>query len=169
MRKFIASLFAFLLYEGVAHAEPSNIEKWLMETPASQWDLGMHRLEQYIVGFKGTHPLAKYGRGVVYFENSNTISIRIDAPSPSPSKHECRAILEAVKESAGVSITGDYLQPNSSFSYLAWNFEVIRTDQIPPPSGYLRRIDELIEIHVDMLGGMCQSKLLSGDIQYINM
>ena len=77
MRASVISIVSLLVIAtnlgGPLRAEPGPVGKWLMDEPTSLWELGMFRLEEYVRGWKGAHPLASYSSRVRYDWDQNRI------------------------------------------------------------------------------------------------
>lgn len=168
MRASVVSILSLLVLttinSGPLRAEPGPVGRWLMDEPASLWDLGMARLKEHIFGWKGAHPLASYTKGVNYDWDQNRITISISKNKEKFEKEKCAFILNRVRTSGGIKDgKPDTLLGHSYFSNL---FSHIGYTHEKTPENYLQRLDKIFRVKVFLKNGSCEGKLISNEVLY---
>lgn len=149
---------------GPLRAEPGPVGKWLMEKPASLWDLGMLRLEEFVFGWKGAHPLANYSVRVSYDWDQNRIMIEFFVEEEFK-KEKCAYIISRTRHSGGIDEDGK-LSTTLNQSYYASFFSHMGYKTNEAPENYLRRLDKIFRVKVLFKNGSCEGKLLSNKVLY---
>ncbi len=164
----ISSLFLLALVTiggGSLRAEPGPVGKWLMNEPASLWDVGMYRLEEYVHGWKGAHPLASYISRIRYDWDQNRIIIDIFVRKEDFEKEKCASIIKEVRDSGGVGEDGKPFTP-CGYSYYSHLFSHLGFKNKDQPENYRQRLDKIFRIKVQFAIGSCEGKLLSNEVLY---
>ena len=189
LRKCAAVLTVVLCLANVnaPRAEPGPIGRWLMDEPASLFDLGMLRLEMdawrwerphytYNVQMKaayGTYPTYTVGydwdenRIVVRGWMLQNINERTDAESA------CKKILSHISDMAGVvSDTGKLRHPGMTASRFADYFSHIGYLEAGEPEDYRSRLDQIFVIKGSVVHSedgqyvACSRRLLSTKVNF---
>ena len=94
MRASVISILSLLVLMTIngrqLRAEPGPVGTWLMNEPASLWDLGMLRLEEYISEMKETHLQVNYTEDINYDWDENRIMIQFYAKKEEFEKENAR-------------------------------------------------------------------------------
>ena len=162
---FVFALAAAVAFGGTrANAEPGPVGQWLMNEPASLWTIGMMRLELYIEGWTGLHPLVNYYRGAEYRWDENRINIYAYSFEQKYSKEKCAELISELRDS-GLVRDGRVIGDLENSTYADY-FGQIGYQSKTIPKDYHKRLDEIIKVEVRLAGGACEGKLVSKEILY---
>jgi hypothetical protein len=146
-------------------AEPGPVGQWLMQEPATLWDLGMLGLRRYIYGWKGTHPLASMARGSDYEWDRNRIVIYVWADEKFD-RSRCKDIVIELRKSEGITQRGTYAKESEVKNSVYASFFDRGFRNGNEPKDYLKRLDQIFEVRSYMNGGSCEGPLVSTKVLY---
>lgn len=186
-------------------ADPGPVVDYLMSTPASIFSIGLARIQQNLdeitsqlkeqILSTSSKQKAKGwvgGGSVNYLPNENRINItftvmNIDGDENQiikPSKNSCKALLNTIRDKAGVNgKTGEFQFnelrkklsmkwiPRVESSFFANYFERLEYLRKDAPKDYLKKLDKIfvVQVSVSSLGGgavHCEGPLVSKKVLY---
>ncbi len=186
-------------------ADPGPVVDYLMSTPASIFSIGLARIqrnldeitsqlkEQLLSTSSKQKAKGLFVRsGVNYLSNENRITIKLtvfnfesdESQIIKPSKNSCKALLNTIRDKAGVNgKTGEfYLNelrkklsmkwiPRLESSFFANYFERLEYLRKDAPKDYLKKLDKIfvVQVSVSSLGGgavRCEGPLVSKKVLY---
>lgn len=157
-------------------ADPGPVVSWLMNEPASLFDIGMHSLNQSVqeslavvtehldgnISIDRNHS-AKTS-GAVFNSKKNQIIIYYYAHKHPFNKADCEKTIISARQTVGSVVEGR--RPMTGASYVANFFRHANGDKTSAPANYLWELDEIVEISVNLKGGECFGPLVSNDVFY---
>ena len=173
------SLAACLAVAGVAIsanptlADPGPVTNWLMNEPASLFDLGMLRLklevEKYTERvFNNFSPKKTGAIGWAEYDFSkNRITIGYEAKTFARrkfNKSECKKYIANVQILIGQVIDGR--PPPVGYSNAAALFSHSQYVNSSEPQNYRKKLDDIFIIEIIMDGGTCIGSMVSSDVVY---
>ncbi len=177
----VAGLFMLLFVPVAAHSEPGPVVRYLFDTPASLFDLGMYRLNKDL---NDKFTIETYGyifiTWATYDWNKNRIVIALMAANaddilgntatkmikskikgviPNQSaplidiwKTNCKSIIEDIRALEGMVFEGKLLRDDKN-SAIANLFGHYGYSDNKEPLNYKKKLDDIIEIQVTKLSG----------------
>ena len=163
MRKLIIVLAVVCSTAMTTKAEPGPVAQWLMNEPASKWDVGMLRLKEYVIRLKKPKLLSEPSKYVEYHWNENRIDISAYFRGRIFDKRMCQNTINLFRISGEV-INGKANMPRgySAYAQAFWSGYDINNKT----KNWLQQLDQIIRVTVYMKGGSCAGGLLSDEILY---
>jgi hypothetical protein len=185
LRKFAAALAVVLCLANAnaTRAEPGPVVKWLMNEPASLFDVGMLLLSQEAsewVRFKFVKEFAaKYG-GQTFFlvdydwdENRIYVSgyLTADIVGRTEQKAACKALIIFMSDLAGVDATTGRAYSALNSSSFSEHFGHADYEKTSQPKDYRSRLDQIFVLRAFIgppakQGTKCRRALISNEIYF---
>ena len=168
------------LLAAAAHGETATGVKWLMNEPATLWDLGLLRVESRIQGLLQARGDTNWGASVFYDQDSGRLTIEashgVTRTSPplteSQARNECRATIDGMRlqlmvdPSTGRPLRGEHSQLGAYFAHKGPSRQ--SDDGSVRPSETPGQLDAMARLRVTVYGpGVsveCEAPLLGTDI-----
>ena len=179
LRKCAAVLAVVLCLANVnaPRAEPGPMVRWLINKPASLFDIGMLLSRLDLEELKDYEELQDRGGHLLFFPRYDWDKNRIylmgsifDASPETDGKLFCKLLISKVRKIGGVLDDGKVF--GNSHSGFAANFGHIGYTAKDEPDDYLRKLDHIIEVegYVDIEGSSaairCHGPLVSNKVYF---
>ena len=167
LKRILVSVFLLIAsvipFQHSAQAEPGDVQRWLMRTPTSLWTFGLSELRATVYGWEGDSTIAQSAKGVVYEWDKNRLVIFIINENKVFSESLCGSIIDELRAKGYVSEGELFGGLESSLYAQSFQRGFSSGDE---PDNYLQKIDNIIELRVQLEGGNCKGDLLSTSIYY---
>lgn len=162
MKQLLIIVMLGLVVSGKARAEPGPVINFLIKEPASLLDIGLLRLDHDLDLWADKED-GVFSASAEYIWSRNRIVISIFSREPKFSEEECESIISGRRYVYGIVDGKSFIDGPSSVARLFGHEGYTSSGA---PKGYHAKIDNIIEITVNMRGGSCQGPLLSKDVFY---
>jgi hypothetical protein len=165
MKRILLAALVVLVVSGGAKADPGPVVQWLMNEPASLFDLGMYRLEKdterkKIPIFGTSSDIMHYAS---YDWNKNRIKVGYVAYVIPFTKILCKKYLNSARSTLGFVLGGEAV---AGASISAKFFQHNGYHKKSQPNKHMNKLDQIITVTVALKGGSCEGPMVSTDVLY---
>ena len=175
MKIKILVLIVFIFLPIIVKAEPSNAVKYLMNEPASMWDLGFVRLNQFInreVAYYFTGMSNSYRGYAKYNEEQNRIFVKIILGTNYGSDEACSQTIKRIREYFGhyYKPIPDMFKGMKEIAGISKHFTHYKSESIPKK--IRTEIDKMAFVIVEILpdnppAARCEGLLYSDKTSFV--
>ncbi|MCV6824064.1 MULTISPECIES: hypothetical protein [Halocynthiibacter] len=143
-----AAVVTTLAFTAPVHSDPGEVTKYLMNEPATVFDLGLIRLEYFLTSYYP--PLGS----TLYDSRNDRLTIRkaFDEVSSSDiAEQTCKDWLERVRKIGAVDPLSGMVEPPFENSVYSNFFKHISQRNDDAPEDYLKKFDEIIHLKCNHL------------------